>query len=64
MQKQSEQYALTIVALEEKVLKLMDKCNSLHTENVDLFEELKVKTATCEDDFKSMWWITEITILY
>ena len=62
MQKQSEQYALTIAALEEKLLKSMDKCNSLHTDNVGLFEELKMKTTICEEDLKSMCCIIVILL--
>lgn len=45
-QEQSEQYALTIVALEAKLLELMDKCKTLNNENLELVEKLKVETMT------------------
>ena len=54
MQEKSDQYALTIVALEKKLLELMDKCDSLQTDNVDLSEKLRVKYATCEKEDKGM----------
>ena len=54
IQEQSEQYATTIVALEEKLLQLMDKCKSLQNENIELAEKLSVETTTCQREVKGM----------
>ena len=54
MQEQSEQYAATIVALEEKLLELMDKWKSLQNENTELAEKLTVETTACQTEVKGM----------
>lgn len=54
MQEQSEQYAATIVALEEKLLELMDKSKSLQNENMELADKLTVETTTCQNKVKGM----------
>ena len=48
-QAQSQQYALTIVALEEKLLALMDKCQQLVDEN-EAFKQSLQNTDINEDD--------------
>lgn len=54
MQEQSEQYAATIVALEDKLLELMDRCKSLQNENVELADKLTVETTTCQNEVKGI----------
>lgn len=63
VQEQSEQYALTIVALEEKLLGLMDRCKIMQTEKVDLTEKLRVKTTTCEEETKCMQLLLAIAFM-
>lgn len=48
-QTQSQQYALTIVALEEKLLALMDKCQQLVDEN-EAFKQSLQNTDINEND--------------
>lgn len=55
LQEQSEQYAATIVALEDKLLKLMDKCKTLQNENIELAEKLNMETTTCQREVKGMY---------
>ena len=49
MQAQSQQYALTIVALEEKLLGLLNKCQQLEDEN-KAFKQSLQNADVSEDD--------------
>ena len=49
MQAQSQQYALTIVALEEKLLALLNKCQQLEDEN-EAFKQSLQNADVSEDD--------------
>ena len=57
MQEQSEQYAATIVALEDKLLELMDRCKSLQNENIELTDKLTVETTTYQNEMKGISYL-------
>lgn len=44
LQEQAQQYALTIVALEEKLLRIMESCKTVQSDNQNLKENLESTT--------------------
>ncbi len=54
VKEQAQQYALTIVAMEEKLLKLMETCKTLQADNQSLTKQLEGITISNSFEIKSM----------